>query len=191
MSGMRRLLECDGKKASQESGGSVQLSLPSHGHRARRSLAVAKSYYSTIFAQPADAVWGVIRDFNHYPVWVDGAGESEIENGKSGDTVGAVRCVLYGGRRIRQQLLSLSDIDRSMTYCFAGESPPPVQDLQVTLRITPVVDGGRAFVEWFATFDCDADVRDERVSFYHEAFVGWLESLRRHLNRQVAEGLLF
>ena len=152
---------------------------------------MAKSYYSTVFEQPADVVWRVIRDFNNYPVWVDGAGESQIEDGKSGDCVGAVRCVLYGGRRIRQQLLSLSDIDRSMTYRFAGESPPPVADLQATLRVTPVVDGERAFVEWFATFDCDAGVRDERVGFYREAFAGWLESLRRYLDRQVADGLLF
>lgn len=93
---------------------------------------MAKSYYSTVFEHTADAIWSIIRDFNNYPVWVDGAGESEIEGGKSGDAVGAVRCVLYGGRRIRQQLLSLSDIDRSMTYCFAGESPPPVQGLQAT-----------------------------------------------------------
>ena len=58
---------------------------------------MSKSYYSTIFEQPADDVWGVIRDFNNYPVWVDGAGESEIEAGKSGDSVGAVRNVLYNG----------------------------------------------------------------------------------------------
>ncbi len=151
---------------------------------------MAKSYYSTIFGQSAGQIWSVIRDFNNYPVWVDGAGASEIEAGKSGDAVGAVRSVLYGGRHIRQQLLALSDVDRSMTYRFAGESPPPVADLQVTLRVTPVVDGERAFVEWFATFDCDTATRDERTGFYREAFAGWLESLRRHLNRQAAEGLL-
>jgi hypothetical protein len=149
------------------------------------------SYYSTVFERSADEIWNVIRDFNSYPVWVDGAGESEIENGKSGDTVGAVRNVLYGGRRIRQQLLSLSDIDRSMTYRFAGESPPPVHDLQVTLRVAPVVDGRRAFVEWFATFDCEVGARAERVGFYCEAFAGWLESLRRYLDRQAARGLSF
>jgi hypothetical protein len=152
---------------------------------------MAKSYYSTIFEYSADEIWNVIRDFNNYPVWVDGAGESEIKLGKSGDTVGAVRCVLYGGRHIRQQLLALSDVERAMIYRFAGESPPPVADLQVTLRVTPVVDGDRAFVEWWATFDCDNAVRDEREAFYRKAFGGWLESLRRHLNRQVAEGLLF
>lgn len=152
---------------------------------------MATSYYSTVFDQSADEIWNVIRDFNNYPVWVDGAGESRIENGKSGDTVGAVRNVLYGGRRIRQQLLSLSDVDRSMTYRFAGESPPPVEDMQVTLRVAPVTDGRRAFVEWFATFDCETGMRDERAGFYREAFAGWLESLRRYLVRQAARGLSF
>ena len=27
---------------------------------------MAKSYYSTVFDQSADAVWNVIRDFNNY-----------------------------------------------------------------------------------------------------------------------------
>lgn len=150
---------------------------------------MAKCYFSTVFDQSAGAVWGVIRDFNSYPVWVDGAGESEIEDGKSGDTVGAVRSVHFNGRHVRQELLAHSDIERAMSYRFAGVSPLPVQDFQATIRITPVVDGNRAFVEWWATFDCDGAAREERVGFYRDAFGGWLESLRRHLNRQAVEGL--
>jgi hypothetical protein len=55
---------------------------------------VAKSYYSTVFDQSADSLWGVVRDFNAYPIWVDGAAESQIEGGNPGTTVGAVRSVL-------------------------------------------------------------------------------------------------
>jgi len=142
---------------------------------------MAKSYYSTIFAQSADDVWRAIRDFNNYPVWVDGAGESEIEEGKTGDAVGAVRNVLYNGGRRRQRLLALSDVERVQTYSFAGETPLPVTDFQATLRVTPVIDGNRAFVEWWATFDCDPAARGERTAFFRDAFAGWLESLRRHL----------
>ena len=145
---------------------------------------MAKSYYSTVFAQPADTVWSVIRDFNNYPVWVDGAGESEIEAGKSGDTVGAIRNVLYNGNRRRQKLLALSDVDRLQTYAFEGETPLPVQNFQATLRVTPVIDGDRAFVEWWTTFDCEADKHDERIAFFRDAFAGWLESLRRHMARK-------
>jgi len=142
---------------------------------------VARSYYSTIFTQPAGEVWAVIRDFNNYPVWVDGAGESAIEAGRSGDSVGAVRNVLYKGVARRQKLLALSDSERSQTYCFVSEPPLHTRDFQATLRVTPVVDGNRAFVEWWTTFDCDAGHHDERTAFFRDAFAGWLESLRRHL----------
>ncbi len=76
---------------------------------------MAKAYYSTMFTQSADDIWKVIRDFNNYPVWVDGTGESAVEGGKSGEAVGCVRNVLYQGKRIRQRLLALSDPDRSQT----------------------------------------------------------------------------
>ena len=147
---------------------------------------MARSYYSTIFEQPADEVWSVIRDFNNYPVWVDGAGESEIEFGKSGDSVGAVRDVLYNGVRRRQKMLALSDTERSQIYRFVSEPPLHTRNFQATLRVTPVVDGGRAFVEWWATFDCDLDRCNERTAFFRDAFAGWLESLRRHLERRAA-----
>jgi hypothetical protein len=147
---------------------------------------MAKAYYSTIFAQPADTVWRVIRDFNNYPVWVDGAGESVIEDGKTGDCVGAVRNVLYKGVRRRQRLLALSDVERSQTYAFAGDSPLPVRNFEATIRVTPVVDGDRAFVEWWATFDCAPDDHDARIASLRDSFAGWLESLRRTLQKAMA-----
>ena len=139
---------------------------------------MARAYYSTVFEQTAADVWKIIRDFNNYPVWVGGAGESAIEDGKSGDTVGAVRNVLYRERRIRQRLLAHSDAERSQTYEFAGPPTLPVTDFQATLRVTPVIDGDRAFVEWWATFDCEAASRDELTATLRASFEKWLESLR-------------
>ena len=139
---------------------------------------MAKAYYSTVFERPAPEIWNIIRDFNNYAVWVNGDGESEIEDGKSGDSVGAVRSVLYQGARIRQRLLAQSDVERSQTYEFCGAPALPVSDYRATLRVTPVVDGDRAFVEWWATFDCDADRRDELAGRLSGSFEKWLESLR-------------
>lgn len=139
---------------------------------------MAKAYYSTVFEQKAADIWKIIRDFNNYPVWVAGAGESEIEDGKSGDTVGAVRNVLYRECRIRQRLLAQSDVERSQTYEFAGAPTLPVTGFQATLRVTPVIDGDRAFVEWWATFDCEAASRDELTGTLQGSFEKWLESLR-------------
>ena len=138
---------------------------------------MARAYYSTVFDHPADRIWEIIRDFNNYPVWVDGAGHSEIEDGRSGDAVGAVRSVTYRDRQIRQRLLALSDVERSQTYTFCGPASLPVTDFQATLRVTPVVDGNRAFVEWWATFDRDPARGDADAATLR----GWLESLRRSL----------
>jgi Polyketide cyclase / dehydrase and lipid transport len=143
--------------------------------------AMAKAYYSTIFQQSPDDIWKIIRDFNNYPVWVGGAGESRIEHGKSGDAVGAVRSVHYRGSHIRQRLLALSDAERTQTYEFCGAPSLPVDDFQATLRITEVVDGDRSFVEWWADFDCDPARRDELTGTLRGWFAEWLESLRRTL----------
>ncbi|HWX07022.1 MAG TPA: SRPBCC family protein [Bradyrhizobium sp.] len=129
----------------------------------------------------AGEVWEIIRDFNNYPVWVGGAGESRIEDGKTGDTVGAIRNVQYQGRQIRQRLLAHSDVERSQTYEFCGAASLPVTGFQATLRITPIVDGDRAFVEWWATFDCEAPRRDELAGTLGGWFGKWLESLRTAL----------
>jgi transposase InsO family protein len=139
---------------------------------------MAEAYYSTVFEQPAAEIWKIVRDFNNYPVWVGGAGESRIEDGKTGDAVGAVRNVLYQGRRIRQRLLAQSDVERSQTYEFCSPPSLPVTDFRATLRMTPVVDGDRTFVEWWATFDCETARRDELAETLCGWFAKWLESLR-------------
>jgi len=156
---------------------------PSGAARLRQSAAIreramAKAYYSTVFEQPAAEVWKIIRDFNNYSIWVQGEGFSEIEDGKSGDTVGAVRSVHFRGMHIRQRLLAHSDVERSQTYEFCGAPALPVTDYQSTIRVTPIVDGERAFVEWSATFDCDAGGRSELTATLAGSFEKWLESLR-------------
>ena len=146
---------------------------------------MAMAYYSTVFRQPAQEIWEIIRDFNNYPVWVGGAGESRIEHDKSGDAVGAVRNVLYRGRQIRQRLLALSDVERVQTYEFCGAPSLPVEGFEATLRVTPVVDGDRSFVEWWANFDCELSLRDELTATLGGWFAQWLESLRGALDGRV------
>lgn len=140
---------------------------------------MTSAYYSTIFAAPAAEVWKIVRDFNNYPVWVGGAGDSEIEDGKAGDTVGAVRSVHYNGAHVRQRLLALSDVERSQTYEFCGAASLPISGFKATLRITPVIDGDGAFIEWSADFDCEEGRRDELSTTLRGWFATWLESLRR------------
>jgi hypothetical protein len=148
---------------------------------------MAKAYYSTVLDRPAQDVWEIIRDFNNYPVWVEGAGESRIEDGQSGMTVGAIRNVLYQGHRIRQRLLAQSDVERSQTYEFCDAPTLPVTGFQATLRVTPVVDCNRAFVEWWANFDCEPLHIDEFTETLRVRFGRWLRSLRESMGPALTE----
>ncbi|HZP78299.1 MAG TPA: SRPBCC family protein [Pseudolabrys sp.] len=146
---------------------------------------MAKAYYSTIFDQSADAVWSVLRDFNAYRVFLDNT-ESHIEDGKTGETVGAVRNVTVGERNVRQQLMAHSDIERTYSYRFCPPSPLPVSDFLAQIKVTPVVDGNRAFIEWSATFDCIPEEAERWRTHYAQAFAGWLASLRRNVEGPIA-----
>jgi len=145
-----------------------------------------KVYYSTVIDQPADRVWSVIRDFNSYPVWVEGISESHIEDGKAGDAVGAIRNFSNGDTRIRQRLLAHSDLDRSYTF----ESCEPLGAITYYLgtgRVTPIVDGDRAFVEWSTVFDCADAERKTCTTFFSEGTPQWLKSLRATLERMTKD----
>jgi Polyketide cyclase / dehydrase and lipid transport len=143
---------------------------------------MARSYYSVVLDHAADRVWAHIRSFGDY-AWSGVDAAVSLEHGKAGDQVGAVRRIQGGGRDMRQRLLAMSDPDRSYTYEFVGASPFPVRSYCATIRVLPVVEGDKAFVEWSATFDC-AEAEQERWSehFATQGFAVWLASLRATLS---------
>jgi uncharacterized protein YndB with AHSA1/START domain len=111
-------------------------------------------YVSSVIDAPAARVWERVRDFNGLPRWHPAIRDSRIENGEPADRVGCVRDFhLQNGDRIRERLLGLSDYDFFCTYSIL-ESPMPLTDYVATLRLTPVTDGERTFIEWTAEFDC-------------------------------------
>jgi len=76
----------------------------------------------------------------------------------------------------------MSDVERPQTYEFADAG----ENYRATLRLMPIVDGDRTFVEWWATFDCESERREEQVGVFRESFARWLGSLRRMLDAQRA-----
>lgn len=150
---------------------------------------MAKAFYSTVLDHPADAVWAVIRPFDHY-AWAGVESETTIEGGKAGDQVGAVRRIALGDGVIRRQvLLAHSDVERSYSYGLCDPPYLPLQDYVATIRVTPVVETKAAFVEWWATFDCAADERARWVGYFEtQGFAAWLAALRRFMSgdRQLA-----
>lgn len=139
---------------------------------------MARAYYSTVLDESAERVWSVIRSFDNY-AWAGTGIDATMEDVAAGDAVGGVRRVDTPGGVIRQRLLAHSDLERSYSYEFCDPIPFPVRNYLATLRVTPVVDGQRSFVEWWATFDCSPDEIDKWVDhFEREGFARWLAALR-------------
>lgn len=144
-----------------------------------------KAYASTVIDLPADRVWATIRDFNSLPAWAGHmVARSTIEDGKPSDQVGCVRSFhTHDGAHIRERLLSLSDQDRTYVYNFE-KTPFDVQNYVATLRVTPVTDSDRSFVEWWTSFDC-APAESARWidTFATSVFGGGLANLKKHLGQ--------
>ena len=98
-------------------------------------------------------MWNLLRDFNGHEHWHPIVAESEIEGGRRADEIGCVRRFrLAEGGWLREQLLKLSDRDRSFTYCIL-EAPIPLYDYVATVRLKPITETGRTFWEWTSSFD--------------------------------------
>ena len=134
------------------------------------------AYYSSVLDQPVDTVWSLVRDFNNYPVYIDGVTESVIEDGKRGDEVGAVRRFNYW---IRQRLTRHSDGEHLLTYAgidpvaypagLMADPPPPIQ-YEGTIHLHRIVDGERTFIEWPVTLHADRPAADP----WRTLFLSWI-----------------
>jgi hypothetical protein len=145
---------------------------------------MARAYTSTVIGAPAQKVWAYLRDFNGLPEWTGGMiATSEIEDGKAGDQVGAVRSfTLPDGTHLRERLLSHSDAQRAYSYNFE-KTPFDVDHYHATLKVTPVTDGDQSFVEWWTTFDCDRDKIDHWQSFFaNDIFQSALNAVKAHFS---------
>ena len=141
---------------------------------------MVKVYTSSVIEAPADRVWAVIRDFNALPKWHPAIADSRIEGNQPADKVGCIRNFrLRNGDRIREQLLGLSDYDMFCTYSIL-ESPMGVENYVATLRLTPVTDGQRTFLEWTAEFDCAPEREAELIANIGTGvFQGGFDALKR------------
>ena len=139
-------------------------------------------YASSVIDAPATKVWEKVRDFNALPRWHPRIRESRIENGEPSDKVGCVRDFrLQNGDHLREKLLGLSDYDMFCTYSIL-ELPMPLTDYIATLRLTPISDGDRTFIEWTAEFDCAADAAADLVDgIGNNVFQAGFDALKRQM----------
>ena len=142
---------------------------------------MARVYTSSVIGAPAADVWTRVRDFNGLPKWHPLIRDSRIEDALPADKVGCIRNFhLQNGDLIREQLLGLSDYDMFCTYSIL-ESPMPLEDYLATLRLTPVTEGDRTFIEWSAEFSCAAEDEDGLIDgIGADVFQAGFDALKRH-----------
>jgi hypothetical protein len=78
----------------------------------------------------------------------------------------------------REVLVALSDAERFYSYTFAS-SPVPVRDHRTTLRVRPITEGDRSYVEWSSRFDIDPKHEAQLVDLMNRNFVNGLRNLAK------------
>jgi len=143
---------------------------------------MVKVVRSTIINAPIDAVWEVLRDFNGHDRWHPAVSDSQIERGQSSDKVGCIRRFhLADGSELREQLLTLSDLDTMFSYCLL-DTPVPLFNYVAQVRLLPVTDGDRTFWHWESSFDTP-DGREEELANMvgQQIYSAGFEAIREHI----------
>ena len=137
---------------------------------------------STIVNAPTDAVWDVIRDFNGHDQWHPAIASSQIERAQPSDKVGCVRNFrLEDGANLREQLLTLSDLEQSFSYCLL-DTPVPLFNYVSHVRLFPITDGDRTFWEWESRFDTPKGQSDEMTELVGEGiYVAGFNAVKAHM----------
>ena len=135
---------------------------------------------STIIDAPVDALWSVLRDFNGHESWHPIIARSEIERSQPSDRIGCVRrFTLQDGSELREQLLTLSDLEMTFTYCLL-ETPIPLFNYVAHVRLLPVTDGNRSFWHWEGRFTTPPGHEQELAAMVgDEVYANGIEAVRR------------
>ena len=135
---------------------------------------------STIIDAPVDALWSVLRDFNGHETWHPIVARSEIERSQPSDRIGCVRrFTLQDGSELREQLLTLSDIEMTFTYCLL-DTPIPLFNYVAHVRLLPVTDGNRSFWHWEGRFTTPSGREQELATMVgDQVYAAGIEAVRR------------
>jgi hypothetical protein len=124
-------------------------------------------------------VWTTIRRFGAVAAWLPFVKSSPIEDGGDPTRVGCVRVLTQtDGEVFREVLVALSDAELFYSYTFAS-SPVPVRDHRTTLRVRPITEGDRSYVEWSSRFDIDPKHEAQLVDLMNRNFVNGLRNLAK------------
>ncbi len=112
---------------------------------------------STILDAPIDAVWdGAARLQRPRKLASRGQGQPDRARLSRRTRSAASGAFTWpDGSELREQLLTLSDLETAFSYCLL-ETPVPLFNYVAHVRLMPVTDGDRTFWQWESRFDTRA-----------------------------------
>ncbi|MCY3874436.1 MAG: SRPBCC family protein [Rhodobacteraceae bacterium] len=143
---------------------------------------MVKVVRSTVLPTPVDSVWDVLRDFNGHDRWHPAVSESHVERRRGADEVGCIRNFrLEDGSELREQLLTLSDLEQSFSYCLL-DTPVPLFNYVAHVRLAPVTDGDMTFWEWESRFDTPQGQEESLAELVGEQiYQAGFDAIRAHM----------
>ena len=143
---------------------------------------MVKVLRSTVMENPVEEVWEILRDFNGHDQWHPAVRESHVERGESSDRVGCVRKFkLEDGSELREQLLTLSDLEQTYSYCLL-DTPIPLFNYVSHVRLYPVTDTDHTIWEWEGRFDTPEGQEDELAELVGSGiYEAGFDAIRGHL----------
>lgn len=132
---------------------------PVHAER-WKAWAPNKVWTSRAIKAPVDDVWAVIRDFAGMGGWHDEITKMKMLNRARSDKVSGVRDFYFGSGHLNEELLAMSDLDRSYLYRIT-KSEIPWMNYVSGPRLWPVTADNSTFGVW--TADWVASAHDDLV----------------------------
>ena len=124
-----------------------------------------------------DALWRCVRAFGDLS-WVPGDLKVEVR----GQGVGQVRIVDLPNGKVHEQLTSLDDDARSLTYIVPAGNPVPVTDYQA--RMTVSDDAGKGRITWSCVFEPDGVSEEEAARDIARRYSAVIKLIEAYLTRR-------
>jgi uncharacterized protein YndB with AHSA1/START domain len=141
-----------------------------------------KVWTSRVIKAPVEKVWATIRDFAGMGGWHDDITRMRMLGRARSDKVSGVRDFYFGDGHLKEELLHLSDLERSYSYRIT-ECAIPWMNYVSGPRLWPVTAGNMTFGVW--TGDWIASPQDDLVliprteaNVYQKAFATVEKRLR-------------
>ena len=135
---------------------------------------MGKTYQSTTVNAPADQVWNRIRNF-HDMSWASSIITKCVAVGDLGpDQVGAKRVL---NDAFHETLHELNTVDHSVRYSI-DDGPSPLNEVNEyigVLRVSPITDTDKSYVEWSSTW---SGKDQETAEFCSPLYVAMLADLK-------------